>query len=163
MACDRNREHPQLTCFSLRYRVCPRGGRHGAAFARIAYAGGGEGGGVHEARLSTPALSGLFPGDFSRAAPVGGLMRARAWSGGNTRNNTGNITGNVAWNNPGENSRKTIDHDSPGMWLRSEIWREQVAEKEEATRAAVVAARGQADVHSVSHLCPFPFITKNRG
>ena len=118
---------------------------------------------MHEARLSTPALSGLFPGDSSRAAPVGGLMRARAWSGGVMRNNTGKITGNVAGNNPGKNSEKMINHDSPGMWLRSEIWREQVAEKEEATKAAVVAARGQADVHLVPHLCPFPSITKNRG
>ena len=153
---------PQLPCFSLGSRVSPREGRHGAAFTRIAYAGEGEGGGVHEARLSTPALSGLFPGDSLGAAPVGGLMRARAWTGGVTGNITGNITGNVAGSNPGENPGKTIDYDLPGMWLGSEIWREHAAEKEEATKTAVAAARGQADALLASHLCPFPTITKNR-
>ena len=117
---------------------------------------------MHEARFSTPALSGFLPGDSLGAAPVGGLMRARAWTGGATRNITGNITGNIAGNNPGGNPGNIIDHDSPGMWLGSEIWREHVAEKEEATKAAVAGTRGQADTRLASHLCPFPTITKNR-
>ena len=89
-------------------------------------------------------------------------MRARAWTGGATRNITVNITGNIAGNNPGGNRGNIIDHDSPGMWLGSEIWREHVAEKEEATKAAVAGTRGQADTLLASHLCPFPTITKNR-
>ena len=92
---------------------------------------------MHEARLSTPALSGLYPGVSLGAAPVGGLMRARAWTGGDTRNITVNITGNIAGNNPGGNHGNIIDHDSPATWLGSEIWREHVVEKEKATKAAV--------------------------
>ena len=89
-------------------------------------------------------------------------MRARAWTRGVTRNITGNGTGNVAGSSPGENPGNIIDYDLPGIWLGSEIWRQQVAEKEEATKTAVAATRGQADTLLAFHLCPFPTITKNR-